>query len=259
MAESQAEVFALAPESAMILYTPWKLHTQVTLERTHAPSAPSRHRDPQMRLVQLPVFTTLPSGGLRATLYVERVLSRRVAVVADCNSTSSARWAVKFYAFDWVSRWHLDKENAAYAACATLQGKEVPVFYGQWSIGGTLANACCALMLEFPLPGTTIAELRNGMVELQEEQLALARGRLVRLQNAAVAAVDRLKPCRVVHLDISGESMVIAAVEDGQEGVVLVGFAWAMVEVVDGGWKMGDRRALFQMGFLERWDGAQPV
>lgn len=133
----------------------------------------------------------------------------------------------------------------------------MPVFYGQCSIGGTLANACCALMMEFALPGTTIAELRNRMVELEKEELALARGRLVRLQYAAVAAVDPLKTCSVVHLDMSGQSMVIAAEEDGQDGEVLVGFAWAMVEVVDGGWKIGDRWALFQMGFLERWDGAQ--
>lgn len=256
MAQTRA---APAPSSALITYTPWKLHTQVTLERPHAPRGPARQLDGRMRAVQLPVFTTLPSGGVRATLYVERVLSRRVAVVADCDSTSSARWAVKFYAVDWVSRWHLDTENAAYAACAGLQGKEVPVFYGQWSVGGILSNACCALMMEFVLPGITIAEFRNRIGQLEAEEAALARGRLVRLQSAAVAAVERVQTCRVVHLDVAGETMVVAVEEGGQERVVLVGFAWAMVGVVDGGWKMGDRWALFQMGFLDRWDGAQPV
>lgn len=258
MAETRAEVFASAPQSAMIVYTPWKLHTQVTLQRTQAPFI-ACHVDGPMRAVQLPVFTILPSGGIQATLYVERVLSRRVAVLADCNSASSARWAVKYYAFDWVSRWHLGKENAAYAACAKLQGKEVPLFYGQWGIVGTSGNACCAVMMEFVLPGTTIADLRDGMVALAAEELALAHCRLVRLQDAAVAAADRLQACRVLHLDLSAENMVVVAEEEGQEGVVLVGFARAMVEVVDGGWKMGDRWALFQMGFLERWDGVQPV
>lgn len=258
MAETRAVLFTSAPQSAMITYSPWKLHTQVTLERTQAPFIPPGHVDGPMRAVQLPFCTTLPSGGSQATFYVERVLSRRVAVVADCNNTSSARWAVKFYAFDWVSRWHLDKENAAYAACAKLQGREVPLFYGQWSIVGTSANACCALMMEFVLPGTTIAELRDGM-DGGAQGRRTARGRLVRLQNAAVAAADRLQACRVLHLDLGPGNMVVAANEEGQEGVVLVGFAWAMVEVVDGGWKMGDRWTLFQLGFVERWDGAQPM
>lgn len=243
---------------AMVIYTPWKLHTQVTLERTCAPSVPIRQLPARNRAVQLPVFTALPSGHVEATFYVERVLSRRVAVVADCTTASSTRWVIKFYAFDWVSRWHLDKENAAYAACKSLQGNEVPLFYGQWSIGGTSANTCCALMMEFALPGTTIAEIRDGMVELEGEELALARGRLVRLQNMVVAAVDQLQACRVLHLDLAGDNMVVA-VEMEQEAVVLVGFSWAMVQVVDGGWKMGDRWTLFQMGFLESWDGVQQV
>lgn len=223
--------------SALIKYTPWKLHTQITLERAHAPIVRSLSDLP--RAVHHPIFTFLPSGAVHTQLYVERTLSHNVAVVGCCNSTSPARWVVKFYASDWASRWHLHKELAAYDVCESLQGKHVPVFYGEWRIAGTGPDACSALLMEYVAPGTTIAALRDAVGSEDVE----CRESLVR---AVVLAVERVNRCGVAHRHLGGENMIVA---DGGR-VVIVAFGWAAV----GGSAGADRWSLFQMGFLTSWD-----
>lgn len=233
MAPAADSTPAPPPTGAIIKYTPWKLHTQITLERPHAPalSPPSQ----RTRLVHHPISTTLPSGGVQTNLYIERLLSRTVALVASCNSASAARWVVKFYASDWESRWHLAKELAAYDACSVLQGADVPVFYGEWSIAGTAPDACCALLMEHVAPGTTVVELQG---EIGWEDMGLTR--------AVVVAVESVNRCGVAHRNLCGGNMVVG--ETG--GVVIVDFGWAAV----GGSRCADRWSLFQLGFLTAWD-----
>ncbi|KAL0634215.1 hypothetical protein Q9L58_006891 [Maublancomyces gigas] len=227
----------LPHHSAIINFTPWKLHTSITLERPHAPSIPSLSN--LTRAVQHPIFMPLPHDNVQTHLYIERILSRKVAVVGCCNSTSPARWVVKFNASDWASRWHLHKELAAYAACEGLQGEDVPVFYGEWGIAGMDPAACSVLLMEYVAPGTTIVALQAGV---DRENIG-GRERLVR---GAVLATERVNRCGVAHRDLSGENMMVA--EGGR--VVIVGFAWAAV----GRLRSADRWSLFQMGFLTAWD-----
>lgn len=222
-------------QCALIKYTPWNLHSRITLERPHALSivAPT---DPT-RTVTHPTFTQLPSGSVQLHLYIERILSRQVAVVGICSSTNTARWIVKFVASDWASRWHLHKELGAYAACESLQGTDVPVFYGEWRIVGTGPGSCSALLMEYVVPGTTIASLRGG------EGWEMERKGVVR---AAVRTVENVNRFGVAHNDLGAENMIVA---QGRR-VVVVGFGWASV----GGYTGADRWSLFQMGFLTTWD-----
>lgn len=207
-----------------------------------------------MRAIRLPAITTAASGNAQITMYVERVLSRSVAVLADCNSgiaTTGVRWAVKFYASDEYSLWHLRKEVNAYKACEAIQGAEVPVFYGQWSIRGTLEGTCSAMLMEFVSPGTTICELRDGFKFLREEEKRAARVRLAELHSSGTRAVDRMNKCGVVHLDLFGENMVVVA--GGRrtgEGVVVVDFGNAMVAGVDRGWATYEHWDLFHTSFM---------
>lgn len=208
--------------SALIKYTPWKLHTRITLERSHAPTVPSVSNLPHS--AHHPIITSLPNGAVHTHLYIERILTPKVAVVGCCNSASPARWVVKFHASDWASRWHLAKELAAYDV---LQGQDVPVFYGKWRIAGTNPDACSALLMEYVVPGRTIA----------------AEGQR---SESVVRAVERVNRRGVEHRNLCAENVIVA--NGGR--VVLVGFGWAAV----GGYIGADRWSLFQMGFLTAWD-----
>lgn len=222
-------------EPAIIKYTPWKLHSCVTLERLHAPSiAPSSNHT---RAVSHPNFTSLLNGSVQIVLFIERILSRKVAVVGICSSSSPTRWVVKFLASDWASRWHLNKELNAYATCEGLQGKDVPFFYGEWRIAGTDPDSCSALLMEYVAPATTISALRDRGWEGVGSSKSLVR--------AAVLAIEKINRCRVAHNNLCAEDMVF--MEEGR--VVIVGFAWAAV-----GYRSADRWSLFQMGFLTGWD-----
>lgn len=222
LAEVPASDAPTYPMSALIKYTPWRLHTQITLQRTHAPTVPSLSKPAHS--VHHPMTMSLANGVVHTHLYIERILSPKVAVVGCCNSASPARWVVKFYASDWASRWHLDKEIAAYDV---LQGQDAPVFYGKWTIAGMNPDACSALLMEYVLPGTTIA----------------AEGQR---RGSVVRAVERVNRCGVEHRNLTAENVIVG---DGGR-VVLVGFGWAAV----GGFIGADRWSLFQMGFLTAWD-----
>lgn len=256
------------PASGMIKYAPWKLHTQLTLESDTNPAHPIETnatetkeriwpRSHPQRTGHAPHTTLSPSGKFQLNMYVERLLSRKVAVLADCRGSAdpTTRWVAKFYASDQSSLWHLKKELNAYAACRAVQGAEVPVFYGQWEIRDTPADACFALLMEFVSPGTTIGELRDGLKVLPEgEEKRLARLRLAELHSSGTRAVDRVNECEVMHLDLFGENMVIAA--GGRttgESVVLVDFSNAMVSGVDAGWGTYEHWTLFHMAFMPEY------
>lgn len=151
--------------------------------------------------------------------------------------------------------WHLKKEINAYKACEAIQGAEVPVFYGKWTICGTPEGACSAMLLEFVAPGTTISELRDGFKFLQEgEEKQRARLRLSELHSSGTRAVDRINKCGVVHLDLFGENMVVVA--GGKrtgECVVIVDFDNAMVTGVDKGWAGYEHWDLFHMSFMPEY------
>lgn len=239
--------------SSVIKYNPWKLHTQITLQRSRTPSVPSQpDLATHIRPVQHPDFTSVPPGStVQIKLYIERLLSHTVAVVADCDSISPARWVVKFYPSDRASLWHLNNELTAYAACQALQGAEVALFYGQWSIDAFPAHSCCALLMELVVPGTTIVELRDaGLLEEEEGDLVAgaARGKRAWLQTAVVMAVARINACGVVHQNLGSENIVVVAGEGG-DGVVILDFGWSTVEAEEG-FRTGDKWSLFQMGWL---------
>lgn len=259
----------VAVESRVINYVPWKLHTQVTLEcdidsipHLGQPTPTIEHKDwvrpesNRQRPFHLPTMTTLASGKQQITMYVERLLSRTVAMVADCQNVTdptSPRWVVKFYPSDFEARWRLKQELEAYEACEALHGAEVPVFYGQWEISEAPAGACSALLMEFVSPGRTVNEIREEFKLLPEGvEKRKARLRLAHLHSSATRAVDRINESKVVQCNLRGENMLAA---DGWRGtwcgvsVVIVDFAHAMV-MRDGVWTDYEHSPEFHRAFM---------
>lgn len=109
-------------------------------------------------------------------------------------------------------------EVAAYTAASSLQGREIPHFYGTWSVRG--ASHLGVVLTEFIKPGITIAHL----------QAAGEWARIDRLWGSAEASLKALHACGVRHGDLEARNIVLA--QDGR--VVLVDFDVARVEGSDG-------------------------
>lgn len=124
-------------------------------------------------------------------------------------------------------------EMAVYSAALTLQGREIPYFYGRWSIPD--ATHVGVLLTEYIQPGLTIAQLKA----------AGAFGQISKLRESAEMAVKALHGKGVRHGDLVGRNMVVSG-EGEEERVVIVDFDVAQIEG-----REGERRRWADWVFLK--------
>lgn len=201
------------------------------LDPRSVPELPSAHR----RQFQPPHTTpgSNVSGCNTPTIHllIERIITKHVAVLSAITDNGSSsppqRFLAKLFSTN-VSRTLLAKELSVYHACASLQGAEIPFFYGTWRITDPPSESII-LLTELITPGTTISDLCDTAQESPDEhEQALLKSRLDWLRDGAEKAVDALHRHNVTHNDTRGRNMVLA-IDGGVERVVIVDFDVAQV------------------------------
>lgn len=193
----------------------------------------SHDRPPHKRTLHTVPTTRDAADRPTTTLLVERVITSKAAVLTTRDGAS--RFVGKTFGLDRDAPEWFDNEITAYAACAPLQGAEIPYLLGVAKVVQTSPFTVLILITELVSPSTTVAELmydahyRFGTTDAEE----LAQ--LARLYESGVAAVEAMHACRVIHNDLAGRNLVLCGEGDG-ERLVLVDFDCAMV------FALGDRR-----------------
>lgn len=161
-----------------------------------------------------------PRGQSTITFTVSTVFARAAAILA---TPSGALYVGKLFSPLHTRNAHdlLANEVAAYAAASPLQGREIPHFYGTWTIPD--ASHLGVVLTEYISPGTTIAHL----------QAAGEWERIGRLWESAESALKALHGRGVRHGDLEARNILVAE-GDGEERVVVVDFDVARVEGKEG-------------------------
>lgn len=196
----------------------------VTFEMTVRSRRPSRNRT----LYNYLEYTNY-GPTINREFTIEHIITDTVAVLT-INAENDICCLAKLFAHP-DSPELLAKEIAVYNACQSLQGNEIPYFYGVWQITSPPAFALIVLLTEFVQPGTTIAELRSAARDLPADTNALdhALNHLSALQKTGTSAMEALHRHGVIHKDPVGRNLVVSEDELGRESVVIVDFDLAQV------------------------------
>lgn len=159
-----------------------------------------------------------------ATVTVERILKKNVAVVTDGKTHFIAKLFPPHTTTD-PDRL-LNKELAVYRQCATIQGSYIPYLYGVYrAVKRTPYFSSPILLTEYIGTGRTVADLVYLAGELDDDERADAEDELAALRAGARNAVETLHALMVVHADLSARNMVVV----GKGHVVLVDFGYSLV------------------------------
>lgn len=159
-----------------------------------------------------------------ATVTVERILKKNVAVVTDGKTHFIAKLFPPHTEAD--PERLLNKELDVYRQCVSIQGSYIPYLYGVYrAVKKTPYFSSPILLTEYIGTGRTVADLVYLAGELEEDELAEAEDELAALQDGARNAVEMLHRLNVIHADLSGQNMVVV----GKGHVVLVDFSYSLV------------------------------
>lgn len=183
----------------------------------HEAVSPRRHGITGARSFDPPL---LPEGTSTITFTVSNVFTRAAALLV---TPAGKLYVAKLFSPLHTRNAHelLANELAAYAAAFTLQGREIPYFYGRWAIPDT--SHLGVILTEYIDPGLTIAHLRT-------------RGEWARihtLSESAEMAVMALHRKGVRHGDLVARNLQVSICAEG-ERVVVVDFDVARVEGTEG-------------------------
>lgn len=161
---------------------------------------------------------------LSATVTIERILKKHVAVVTDGKTHFIAKLFPPHSAAD--PECLLNKELDVYRECASLQGTYIPYLYGVYrAIKRTPYFSSPILLTEYIGTGRTVADVVYLAGELDEDELVEAEDELGVLRAGAVNAADQMHRMGVIHADLSGRNMVVL----DKRHVVLVDFSYSVV------------------------------
>lgn len=173
------------------------------------------------------VPTTRDAAGRHTTsLLVERIITDKAAVLR--TRTGTARFVGKAFGLHPDAPTWFANELGAYAACAPLQGGEIPYLLGVARVVQASPFAVLVVLMEHIPPGTTVAGLLFDAHFRFDTTDDAELARLVRLRESGAAAVEALHERRVVHNDLAGRNLLVCADDEG-ESVVVVDFDCAMV------------------------------
>lgn len=171
----------------------------------------------------------MTSAGARdvirtATVTVERILKKSVAVVSDGKTHFIAKLFPPHTSGDPETLLH--NELDVYRQCVSLQGTYIPYLYGVYrAVKRTPYFSSPILLTEFVENGTTVADLVYLAGQLDEDEFAEAEDELAVLQVSAVNAAESLHRMGIIHADLSRQNMVVV----DKEHVVLVDFGYSFV------------------------------
>lgn len=210
-----------------------KTQVRITPARARASSRDSGFCDgtdrtpPEMNTVPMVQAPLTALGAPFTTLNVERILKKNVAVVTDGASHFIAKLFPPHSDTD-PQKW-INAELAVYAECANLQGTYIPYLHGIYRFVDSPHNSSLVMLTEFIGSGATVEDVIADTSEIEDEtdhaELARATGRLAKLQESAVAALESLHRLKVAHADVAGRNMLVSA----DDQVVLVDFGYSLL------------------------------
>lgn len=186
-------------------------------------SAPPVVRHPNHFVLPTPkglTASTSISASTRANFTVIRAITPQIAVLSN-NPDDLRLFFTKLYAPNSAAPRLMENETNAYKAYTTLQGREIPHFYGIWRLIDPL-NLFILVLTEYIGPSITIENPRDMIKLTQPHERGKAINRLRSLRPSEEEALRALHQSAVCHSDACSRNMVLSVDRNGDETVVIL-------------------------------------